>query len=306
MRALLHDPDAPHGLRLGEAPEPEPGPARRSSRSTRSRSTSARSRSSPTRQRPARCRAGTPPGRCSPRRPTAAARRRARASPRSAGPAGGRSGAPPTPAELAVLPDAVDVRSGRGVPVAGVTALRAVRAARAGDGPPGADHRRVGRRRALRRPARRARRRPRRRRGGARSRRAWPSSAPPRWCVERRRRGRAGGRRARHTSAATAGRRVRAAAPGGVALSVGHGVAGADDDRLRGRARCARAARRIEAFGVGRGRFGADLAYLLALLADGELDPQIGWRGRWERVDEAAAALSAGGCRGKAVLEVTP
>ena len=27
MRALVHDPDAPHGLRLGEAPGPEPGPA---------------------------------------------------------------------------------------------------------------------------------------------------------------------------------------------------------------------------------------------------------------------------------------
>ena len=26
MRALLHDPDAPHGLRLGEAPDPEPRP----------------------------------------------------------------------------------------------------------------------------------------------------------------------------------------------------------------------------------------------------------------------------------------
>lgn len=27
MRALVHDPDAPEGLRLGEAPAPEPGPA---------------------------------------------------------------------------------------------------------------------------------------------------------------------------------------------------------------------------------------------------------------------------------------
>ena len=27
MRALVHDPDAPHGLRLGEAPDPEPGPS---------------------------------------------------------------------------------------------------------------------------------------------------------------------------------------------------------------------------------------------------------------------------------------
>jgi NADPH2:quinone reductase len=27
MRALLYDPDAPHGLRLGEAPDPAPGPS---------------------------------------------------------------------------------------------------------------------------------------------------------------------------------------------------------------------------------------------------------------------------------------
>src|SRR5262249_25040984 len=27
MRALLHDPDTPHGLRLGEAPDPRPGPS---------------------------------------------------------------------------------------------------------------------------------------------------------------------------------------------------------------------------------------------------------------------------------------
>ncbi len=25
MRAILHDPSAPHGLRLGEAPDPQPG-----------------------------------------------------------------------------------------------------------------------------------------------------------------------------------------------------------------------------------------------------------------------------------------
>ena len=27
MRALIHDPDAPQGLRLGEAPDPDPGPS---------------------------------------------------------------------------------------------------------------------------------------------------------------------------------------------------------------------------------------------------------------------------------------
>jgi NADPH:quinone reductase-like Zn-dependent oxidoreductase len=62
---------------------------------------------------------------------------------------------------------------------------------------------------------------------------------------------------------------------------------------------------RIEAFVVGQ-RFGADLPYLVSLLEAGELDPQIGWRGSWDRVGEAAAALIGRRVRGKAVLEVAP
>src|SRR5437660_1188418 len=27
MQALVHDPEAPHGLRLGQVPDPEPGPS---------------------------------------------------------------------------------------------------------------------------------------------------------------------------------------------------------------------------------------------------------------------------------------
>ena len=61
---------------------------------------------------------------------------------------------------------------------------------------------------------------------------------------------------------------------------------------------------RIEAFVVGSS-FGADLAELVALLHAGALDPQIGWRGPWERVDDAAAALLGRRVRGKAVLEVS-
>jgi NADPH:quinone reductase-like Zn-dependent oxidoreductase len=60
---------------------------------------------------------------------------------------------------------------------------------------------------------------------------------------------------------------------------------------------------RIEAFSVGGG-FATDLAYLVALLAGGQLDPQIGWRGPWERADEAAQLLLGRQVRGKAVLEV--
>lgn len=60
---------------------------------------------------------------------------------------------------------------------------------------------------------------------------------------------------------------------------------------------------RIEAFTVGD-RFGEDLAYLVALLAAGELDPQVGWRGSWDRASEAAELLLSRRVRGKAVLEV--
>jgi NADPH:quinone reductase len=62
---------------------------------------------------------------------------------------------------------------------------------------------------------------------------------------------------------------------------------------------------RVEAFVVGD-RFADDLAFLLALLDAGELDPQIGWRGSWDRADEAADALRGRRVRGKAVLEVAP
>jgi NADPH:quinone reductase-like Zn-dependent oxidoreductase len=60
---------------------------------------------------------------------------------------------------------------------------------------------------------------------------------------------------------------------------------------------------RLEAFVVGD-RFGDDLAYLVTLLAAGELDPQVGWRGSWDRASEAAELLLGRRVRGKAVLEV--
>jgi NADPH:quinone reductase-like Zn-dependent oxidoreductase len=62
--------------------------------------------------------------------------------------------------------------------------------------------------------------------------------------------------------------------------------------------------RRIEPFVVGGG-FGPDLAYLTGLLAAGQLDPQIGWRGSWDRAAEAAAALLGRRVRGKALLDLT-
>jgi NADPH:quinone reductase len=60
----------------------------------------------------------------------------------------------------------------------------------------------------------------------------------------------------------------------------------------------------IEAFVVGP-RFGGDLAYLVSLLEAGELEAEIGWRGPWDRADEAADALLGRRVRGKAVLEVS-
>lgn len=48
----------------------------------------------------------------------------------------------------------------------------------------------------------------------------------------------------------------------------------------------------------------ADLAYLLDLLNQGKLDPQIGWRGSWTRAAEASRALLDRTVAGKAVLDV--
>ncbi|HET9255901.1 MAG TPA: zinc-binding dehydrogenase [Pseudonocardiaceae bacterium] len=48
--------------------------------------------------------------------------------------------------------------------------------------------------------------------------------------------------------------------------------------------------------------FGADLAYLLDLLARGQLRVDVGWHGSWSRFDEAAAALLGRAVAGKALL----
>ena len=62
--------------------------------------------------------------------------------------------------------------------------------------------------------------------------------------------------------------------------------------------------RSIEAFTMGD-HLAGDLAYLAELVASGRLDPQIGWRGSWERFEEAIQALLGRRIPGKAVLEVT-
>jgi NADPH:quinone reductase-like Zn-dependent oxidoreductase len=94
------------------------------------------------------------------------------------------------------------------------------------------------------------------------------------------------------------------ARPGGLVLSVG--MASLEPTTIDfEQARLRAGGVRVEAFVVGPG-FGADLPYLVSLLAAGMLDPQIGWRGSWDRAGEAAAALLGRRVRGKVVLEVGP
>jgi NADPH:quinone reductase-like Zn-dependent oxidoreductase len=61
--------------------------------------------------------------------------------------------------------------------------------------------------------------------------------------------------------------------------------------------------KRIEPFTV-RTPFADDLGYLLTLLADGDLDPQIGLRDSWTNTSAAAQALLNRTVAGKAVLTV--
>jgi NADPH:quinone reductase-like Zn-dependent oxidoreductase len=63
------------------------------------------------------------------------------------------------------------------------------------------------------------------------------------------------------------------------------------------------ARKRLEPFTV-RTPFGPDLAYLVELLAAGEIDPQVGLRVSWEDVSDAAEALLDRRVAGKAVLDV--
>ncbi|MEV4895448.1 zinc-binding dehydrogenase, partial [Nonomuraea sp. NPDC055795] len=67
------------------------------------------------------------------------------------------------------------------------------------------------------------------------------------------------------------------------------------------RAGSASARGRIENFNVSA-PFGPDLAHLLALLEQGELEVEIGWRGPWDQATVAAKALLSREVRGKAVL----
>jgi NADPH2:quinone reductase len=54
------------------------------------------------------------------------------------------------------------------------------------------------------------------------------------------------------------------------------------------------------------GEAGPDLATLVKFLADGSLSVEIGWRGTWDRIGEAAGALRGRRVTGKAILDVRP
>jgi NADPH2:quinone reductase len=91
--------------------------------------------------------------------------------------------------------------------------------------------------------------------------------------------------------------------PGGLALSVG--MASLQPTTINfEQARINNAGARLEAFNIGAS-VGPDLAYLAGLLAAGELDAQVGWHGSWERFEEAIEALRGRRVLGKAVLEVS-
>ncbi|WP_438803457.1 zinc-binding dehydrogenase [Nocardia brevicatena] len=91
-------------------------------------------------------------------------------------------------------------------------------------------------------------------------------------------------------------------APDGLAVSVGKASLEPSTIDFE-QARLTNPGARIEAFTVGPG-FGPDLAYLASLVAAGRLDPQVGWRSGWERAGDAAEALLTRKVAGKAVLDV--
>ncbi len=305
MRALIHDPGSPQGLRLGEVPDPQPGPSEALVQVAATSLNFGEAAFLSDRHEP-----GAVPGWDASGVVVAAAANGA------GPPAGARvatfgwAGAwaekrAVDTAELAVLPEAVELGSAAALPVAGVTALRALRRL----GPV------VGRRVLI---------------TGA-------SGGVGRFAVQLA--ARAGAHVVASVGSPQRGEGLaelgaaevvvdlgEVAEPvfgvldnvGGSVLSAAYallqsggclqsvGMASLqptsidfEQARLRG------GNTRIEAFVVGSG-FGPDLAYLVALLEAGELDAQIGWRGKWDRAGEAVEALLGRQVRGKAVLEVAP
>jgi NADPH:quinone reductase len=272
MQAILYDPSAPWGVRLGEAPEPEPGMHDVLVAVRAIALNFADVAFLPQRRKPGdvigfeaagvvleAARDGSGP--------------RAGARVTGFGPAGGWADRRALSVDhLAVVPDAVDFATAATVPVAGVTALRALHAL----GPV------VGRRVLV---------------TGA-------SGGVGRIVVQLA--ARAG---AHYGVLENVGGKLLAQAyelvePGGWVQSIGMASlepTSIDFERAR-----LRGGGRIEAFNVFShgGGFARDLEWLLDLVARGELDPQVGWRGPWTGIADAVAAFRARTVRGKAVLDV--
>ena len=304
MRALVHDPDAPYGLRLGEAPDPLPGASQVMIRVAAASLNFADVAYLRDRQAP-----GAVPGF------DAAGVVISAAGDGSGPPAGtrvvtfGYSGGwaelrAADTAELAPVPDAVDLGLAAAIPAAGVTALRALWRL----GPL------AGRRLLI---------------TGA-------SGGVGRFAVQLAARagahviasvgslergdglaelgatevvaGLAGVTQPVYGALDQVGGRMLADVyalldPGGCVQSVG--MASLEPTSINFEQARMRGGGRIEAFVVGSG-FGPDLSVLAGLVASGELDPQVGWRGPWEKAADAAAALLGRQVRGKAVLEMSP
>lgn len=302
MRAVVHDPSAPAGLALSEVPRPRPGPSQALIRVAAVSLNYADVAYLDDRYPP-----GAVPGFDA-------------AGVVVAGPADGSGPPPGTPvvsfgwsgawaelraadaADMAVVPDDVELAAAAAVPVAGVTALRALRrlgpllgrrvlitgasggvgrfavqlAARAGADVVAA----VGR--------------PERGEGLAALGAAevviglGGVAGPIHGVVD-------------NVGGATLAEVYALVEPTGVVLSVG--MASGEPTTIDFEQARRRGGGRIEAFAVGSG-FGADLDDLLGLVAAGRLDPQVGWRGPWDDVSEAADALLGRRVNGKAVLEV--
>lgn len=92
-------------------------------------------------------------------------------------------------------------------------------------------------------------------------------------------------------------------APGGTLVSIGNAsLAPSTLDFAQERSRGGN--RRIALFALEGAGYGSDLSYLVDLAARGELVPQIGWRGNWQHVEEATDALLKRRMHGKVVLDL--
>ena len=95
----------------------------------------------------------------------------------------------------------------------------------------------------------------------------------------------------------------RALEDGGTLVSVGHAAAAPEVFEMGDMQGKSKIIRGFYLFADSSG-IGEDLAFLVKLMIEGELDPQISWRKAWTEYAEAVEALKMRRLHGKAVLEV--